>query len=210
MSRRPYDYVKRILDAVGAAVLLVVAAPVVGVVAILVRLRLGSPVLFEQQRPGRDGKPFVIRKFRTMLEPGSALGLLDDETRLTPFGRTLRSTSLDELPALWNVLRGDMSFVGPRPLLMRYLSLYSEEQSRRHEVRPGITGLSQVSGRNRLGWDERLALDVAYVESRSWWLDVRILAQTIGVVLSRDGVSAEGHVTMEEFRGSDRPTDEAW
>ncbi len=194
---------KRLIDVVVAGAGLVVLSPVLAVVGVLVRRRLGSPVLFRQTRPGLHGRPFTMLKFRTMTDARDAGGaLLPDAERLPPFGQFLRSTSLDELPELWNVLRGDMSLVGPRPLLTRYLPLYSARQARRHEVRPGITGLAQVSGRNTLGWDERFELDVWYVENRSLALDLRILSRTIARVVRRDGVSAEGHATMPPFEGS--------
>lgn len=201
-SRTPYDAVKRGFDlAVGSAALLV-SAPVQVVIAVLVRRRLGSPVLFRQTRPGRDEVSFELVKFRTMLEPDVVAGLVTDRQRLTPFGAFLRSTSLDELPTLWNVVRGDMSLVGPRPLLVRYLDRYTAEQRRRHEVRPGVTGLAQVSGRNALTWERKLALDVEYVDRRSPLLDLRIIARTVAGVLGRHGVAAEGEATMAEFRGS--------
>lgn len=194
---------KRILDIVGACVALVVLSPVLLLVAALMRAKLGKPILFRQKRPGLQGYPFIMLKFRTMLdavdEHGSAL---PDEQRLTSFGRLLRSTSLDELPELWNVLRGDMSLVGPRPLLMEYLALYSPEQARRHAVRPGITGWAQINGRNALGWDEKFALDVWYVDNQSFWLDVKILWRTVRQVFLRKGISAEGQATMSPFRGS--------
>lgn len=166
------------------------------IVAVLVRTKLGSPILFRQVRPGKDGRPFEMIKFRTMLG-----GDAPDNARLTGFGRFLRSTSLDELPELWNVVRGDMSLVGPRPLLVDYLPLYSEEQRRRHDVRPGITGWAQVNGRNSLGWADRFALDVWYVENRTLWLDLQILGRTVAAVCGRAGVSAPGQATMERFTG---------
>lgn len=196
-GRRPADAVKRLLDVAVPLLLAPVLLPVAAVVALAVRARLGSPVLFRQARPGRDGELFTMLKFRTMRD-----GDGPDEERLTPFGRRLRSTSLDELPELVNVVRGEMSLVGPRPLLASYLPLYSERQARRHEVRPGLTGLAQVSGRNLVGWDERLELDVRYVEERSLALDARILAATAGQVLSGRGVAAEGSSTMSAFTGS--------
>jgi len=192
---------KRVFDLVVATPALLVSLPLQAVIAIAVRRRLGSPVLFEQHRPGLDGRVFVMRKFRTMLEPDPAQGLVSDADRLTPFGALLRSTSMDELPTLWNVVRGDMSLVGPRPLLVQYLERYSPEQARRHEVRPGLTGLAQVSGRNALGWDQRLALDVEYVDTHTLRGDLAILARTVAAVLRRDGISAEGDVTMPEFLG---------
>ena len=166
------------------------------------RRKLGSPVLFTQVRPGVHGKPFLMVKFRTMTDERDASGaLLPDAKRLTPFGRFLRASSLDELPELWNVLRGEMSLVGPRPLLMEYLPLYSPEQARRHEVRPGITGWAQVNGRNAISWADKFALDVWYVDNRSLWLDVKILWRTVRKVLVRDGISAAGEATMPKFTG---------
>lgn len=203
MSLRIYTGVKRSLDVVVAATALVALSPVLAGVALLVRTRLGSPVFFRQVRPGMRGKPFELVKFRTMLDAVDREGNpLDDALRLTPFGRFLRSSSLDELPELWNVLRGDMSLVGPRPLLMEYLPLYTPEQARRHEVRPGITGLAQVSGRNALSWEDRFALDVRYVDNHSLALDLKILFLTVKKVLVREGISQEGHVTMSKFGGS--------
>jgi sugar transferase EpsL len=197
------DVLKRALDVVGAAAALVVLSPVFAVVAVVVRLRMGPPVLFRQERPGLRGRPFVMLKFRTMRDRRDADGaLLPDDARLTRLGRFLRRTSIDELPELVNVLAGDMSLVGPRPLLMEYLPLYTPEQARRHEVRPGITGWTQVNGRNALSWDDKFALDVWYVDHRSLRLDGQILAKTVAQVVSGEGVSAPGHATMEPFRGS--------
>ena len=194
---------KRLLDTSVTALGLVVLSPVLGAVALAVASRLGRPVLFRQIRPGLHGRPFEMVKFRTMTDVRGPDGeLLPDADRLTPFGRFLRSSSLDELPELWNVLKGDMSLVGPRPLLMRYLDRYTSEQARRHEVRPGITGLAQVSGRNALSWEDKFALDVWYVDNRSLALDMKILAQTLLRVVRRDGVSAADHATMPEFTGS--------
>jgi sugar transferase EpsL len=196
--------VKRIVDVVGAAVGLVVLSPVLGVIAVLVRWKLGSPVLFRQTRPGLHGQPFELIKFRTMTDARGPDGeLLPDVDRLPPVGRWLRATSLDELPELVNVLRGDMSLVGPRPLLMEYLGLYTTEQARRHEVRPGLTGWSQVNGRNAPSWADKLAMDVWYVDHRSLWLDLRILARTVASVVARRGVTADGHATTPKFTGSD-------
>jgi lipopolysaccharide/colanic/teichoic acid biosynthesis glycosyltransferase len=173
------------------------------VLAAVIRFKLGTPILFSQIRPGLNGNPFKLYKFRTMTNALDAEGnLLTDEDRLTPFGRLLRRTSLDELPELWNVLRGDMSLVGPRPLLMEYLPLYTQEQSRRHEVRPGITGWAQVNGRNLLSWDERFILDVWYVNHHSILLDIKILFITSKKVLKREGISAKGEATMPKFKGS--------
>jgi lipopolysaccharide/colanic/teichoic acid biosynthesis glycosyltransferase len=169
---------------------------------VLVRARLGSPVFFRQRRPGLAGRPFEVLKFRTMTDGRAADGsLLSDAQRLTPFGRFLRASSMDELPELWNVLKGEMSLVGPRPLLMDYLPLYSAEQARRHEVRPGITGWAQVNGRNALSWDEKFKLDVWYVDNRTMWLDIKILWLTVRKVLVREGISAEGEATMPRFTG---------
>jgi lipopolysaccharide/colanic/teichoic acid biosynthesis glycosyltransferase len=197
-----YDLVKRFLDALIAAVALVVLSPVMAIVAGLVALALGRPVLFTQIRPGWHARPFLLVKFRTMHHIDRARGLVTDAQRLTAVGRWLRSTSLDELPTLWNVLRGQMSLVGPRPLLMSYLPRYSPLQARRHEVRPGVTGLAQVRGRNWLSWDEKFNFDIWYVEHRSLALDLRILAETVGVVLRRKGISADGVATAGEFLGN--------
>jgi len=175
---------------------------VLAVVAVLVRVKLGKPVFFRQIRPGRDGKPFKMIKFRTMTDARDDKGeLLPDDQRLPGFGRFLRATSLDELPELWNVLKGEMSLVGPRPLLMEYLPLYSREQLRRHEVAPGITGWAQVNGRNAISWEQKFAYDVWYVDHRSIWLDIKIIGKTLNKVVRRDGISAEGSATMEKFRG---------
>jgi lipopolysaccharide/colanic/teichoic acid biosynthesis glycosyltransferase len=190
------------MDAAAAAVALLALAPLLAVVAIAVAMALGRPVLFRQNRAGLNGKPFQVLKFRTMREPDPGRGVVSDADRLTPFGRFLRSTSLDELPSLWNVLRGDMSIVGPRPLPVTYLPRYSRLQARRHEVRPGITGLAQVRGRNTLSWEEKFAFDVAYVNATSLRLDLRIIAATVGVVLRRDGISAAGEATAPEFLGT--------
>jgi sugar transferase EpsL len=179
--------------------------PVVAVVALIVRTQVGSPVLFRQARPGRDGRLFMLVKFRTMTDARDECGhLLPDALRLKGWGRMLRASSLDELPELWNVIRGDMSLVGPRPLLVSYLDRYTAEQSRRHEVRPGITGLAQVNGRNALRWEDRFALDVRYVDTCSFELDMRILFRTIGKVVARRGISEPGHATAQEFMGSAR------
>lgn len=193
---------KRLSDIVGASLALVALAPVLAVVAVLVAARLGRPVLFRQPRPGLHGKTFTIVKFRTMLEPDPAAGLVSDNDRLTPFGSFLRSTSLDELPSLWNILRGDMSFVGPRPTLCRYVDLYTAEESRRHDVLPGLTGLAQVRGRNALPWPERLRSDVEYVDTVTLGLDLRILLRTVVVVLRREGIAAPGHVSSDVFEGT--------
>lgn len=193
---------KRALDLAIAVPSFALSLPVQGVLALLVRRRLGSPVLFTQTRPGLDGSPFQLRKFRTMLDVDEARGLVTDDERMTPFGARLRSTSLDELPTLWNVIRGDMSLVGPRPLLLRYLERYSPEQARRHEVRPGLTGLAQVNGRNAISWEDKFRLDVEYVDHATLLGDLRIMLATIGKVLRRDGIAAEGTTTMPEFTGS--------
>jgi len=195
--------VKRTFDLIVAALALCIFSPIILFIAWQVRRKMGSPVLFYQTRPGLNGIPFRMYKFRTMTDERDAQGLLlPDSERLTRFGRWLRATSLDELPELWNVLRGDMSLVGPRPLLMEYLPRYSPEQYRRHEVRPGITGWAQVNGRNALSWEEKFALDVWYVDNRSFWFDLKILVVTIGKVFAREGISATTHVTMPLFTGS--------
>jgi lipopolysaccharide/colanic/teichoic acid biosynthesis glycosyltransferase len=195
--------VKRALDVVVACLALLLLTPLLLAIALAVRLALGSPVLFRQTRPGIGGRPFTMVKFRSMRDATGADGKgLPDSQRLTRFGRFLRAWSLDELPELWNVLRGDMSLVGPRPLLMEYLPLYSAEQARRHEVRPGITGLAQVRGRNAIAWAERLALDVWYIDNRSLTMDIWILWQTVHRVLGRQGLNQPGHATMERFRGT--------
>jgi lipopolysaccharide/colanic/teichoic acid biosynthesis glycosyltransferase len=195
----------RVFDILAAAFALVLLSPVMFILALLVRSKLGSPVLFCQMRPGLRGKPFAMLKFRTMTDQMDANGdLLPDGERLTSFGRWLRSTSLDELPELWNVLKGDMSLVGPRPLLMEYLPLYSPEQARRHEVRPGITGWAQINGRNAISWEEKFELDVWYVDNRTFWLDIKILWLTVKKVLVRDGISAGGEATMPKFKGSQK------
>ena len=203
MTASPYSrWVKPALDRAIAGVALGALSPVVVGVALLVRRKLGSPVLFRQVRPGLGGRPFEMVKFRTMTDARGPDGHpLPDADRLTPFGHFLRSSSLDELPELWNVLRGEMSLVGPRPLLERYLDRYTPEQARRHDVRPGITGLAQVSGRNALSWEDRFALDVWYVDHQSLLLDLKILARTVLKVIGREGVSAAGHATMPEFTG---------
>ena len=194
---------KRLFDILGAVLGLLILLPIIVTLAWQVRRKLGSPVLFRQTRPGLHGKPFQLIKFRTMR---NAIGLdgrpLPDSERMTSFGSFLRSASLDELPELWNVLKGDMSLVGPRPLLMEYLPLYSLEQARRHEVRPGVTGWAQVNGRNALSWEEKFRLDVWYVDNHSFWLDLKILALTVKKVFVREGISAAGEVTMTYFTGS--------
>lgn len=197
--------VKRGFDIFGAAALLVLTTPILAGTAVAVLIAHGRPIIFSQERPGLNRRVFRLRKFRTMRPVDVGAGRVTDDERITPFGAWLRSTSLDELPSLYNVLVGDMSFVGPRPLLVTYLDRYSPRQSRRHEVRPGITGLAQISGRNALSWEERLELDVQYVESRSLQLDARILLRTIKVVMNRRGVTDGSGVSMTEFRGGVRP-----
>lgn len=196
---KPYDFIKRALDVVAGGLLLLLSIPIQAVVAALVAVKLGGPVLFRQPRPGKNGEIFILLKFRTMRLPDEARGWTTDAQRLTPFGQRLRSLSLDELPTLWNVVRGDMSLVGPRPLLVEYLDLYTTEQARRHEVRPGVTGLAQIRGRNALTWEQKFRLDVDYVDNRSLGLDLRILFQTVGSVLAREGISHAGHATMARF-----------
>ena len=194
---------KRLFDFLVALLALLLLALPLLVLALLVRRKLGSPVFFRQVRPGLHGQPFEMVKFRTMTDARGADGaLLPDAVRLTPFGRFLRASSLDELPELWNVLKGEMSLVGPRPLLMEYLPLYTPQQYRRHEVRPGVTGWAQVNGRNAISWEEKFALDVWYVENQSFWLDVKILFLTVKKVLVKDGISASGEATMTKFTGS--------
>ncbi len=196
---------KRIFDLLAATFALIALALPLAVLAWQVRRKLGSPVLFSQVRPGMHGEPFTMVKFRTMTDECGPDGqLLPDEVRLTPFGRLLRSTSLDELPELWNVLKGEMSLVGPRPLLMQYLPLYSSEQARRHEVRPGVTGWAQINGRNAISWDEKFKLDLWYVDNQSLWLDIKILWLTVKKVVVRDGISAAGEATMPAFTGSEK------
>lgn len=194
---------KRPFDLLIALPALVILAPVIAVLALLVRVRLGAPVLFRQRRPGLHGKPFEMVKFRTMTDARDAQGaLLLDADRLTSFGKFLRSSSLDELPELWNVVKGDMSLVGPRPLLMQYLERYTPEQARRHDVRPGVTGWAQVNGRNAISWEQKFAYDVWYVDNLSFWLDLKILGLTVRKIIVREGISQAGQATMEEFRGS--------
>ncbi len=194
---------KRFLDLLVAILGLILFFPLNLLLALIIRLKLGSPILFTQTRPGLHGKPFRMIKFRTMTNACNANGeLLPDSIRLTPFGKFLRTTSLDELPELWNVLKGDMSLVGPRPLLMEYLSFYTLEQARRHEIRPGITGWAQINGRNAISWEEKFKLDVWYVDNQSFWLDLKILFLTIKKVFVREGISADGEATMPKFTGS--------
>jgi lipopolysaccharide/colanic/teichoic acid biosynthesis glycosyltransferase len=195
--------VKRGVDIVGALVGLVLLSPVLIVVAVLVRIKMGSPVLFTQVRPGMHGKPFRMIKFRTMRDAQDRHGQpLSDAERLTPFGRFLRASSLDELPELWNVLKGEMSLVGPRPLLMDYLPLYTRQQARRHEVRPGVTGWAQVNGRNAISWEDKFALDVWYVDNQSLLLDLKVIGLTLKKVIKREGISAAGDATMPRFTGT--------
>ena len=200
---------KRLLDIVIASSALVLLSPVYALVAYKVKKNLGSPVLFRQLRPGLYGKPFEMVKFRTMKD---ALDLdgnpLPDSERLTAFGKMLRSTSLDEMPELWNVIKGEMSIVGPRPLLMEYLPLYNEQQAKRHNVRPGITGYAQVNGRNAISWEKKFELDTWYVENRSLWLDFKIMLKTVQKVIAKDDISAEGEATMSKFTGTSEPKDD--
>lgn len=194
---------KRLFDFIVSFILFIGLSPIFIVAALTVRIMMGSPVLFKQHRPGLHGKPFVMYKFRTMTNERDAAGcLLPDEARLTKFGKLLRRYSLDELPQLFNVLKGDLSLVGPRPLLMEYIPLYNSEQARRHEVKPGITGWAQVNGRNAISWNEKFKLDVWYVYNQSFWFDIKILWMTLAKVFKREGVSQEGHATMEKFKGN--------
>jgi sugar transferase EpsL len=202
----PVPLRKRLFDLLATGLGLLVLSPFVLVIAVLVRILHGAPILFRQQRPGYRGRPFYIYKFRTMTDSRDKDGnLLADSARLTPFGRFLRSTSLDELPEFFNVLRGEMSLVGPRPLLMQYLERYSPEQARRHDVLPGITGWAQINGRNALTWEDKFKLDVWYVEHWSLWLDIKILLLTFWKVFQREGISQPGHATAEEFMGNKTP-----
>jgi len=194
--------IKSLLDKVMAIILLIALSPLLIVLCILVYFNLGAPIFFKQKRPGLHGKIFTIYKFRTMREETGHTGRpLDDKARITRFGMMLRSTSLDELPELFNVIKGDMSFVGPRPLLVEYLERYTSEQARRHEVKPGITGWAQVNGRNAISWEEKFRLDVWYVDNQSMWLDIKILLMTVLKVFKREGISQQGHVTIGEFKG---------
>jgi lipopolysaccharide/colanic/teichoic acid biosynthesis glycosyltransferase len=196
-------FLKRIIDIIGSLIGLVVASPIIVVISIIIYITMGRPIFFKQVRPGLKGKPFVIYKFRTMLDLRDENGnLLPDEKRLTTIGKFLRSTTLDELPEFWNVLKGDMSLVGPRPLLMEYLDRYTPEQARRHNVKPGMTGWAQINGRNAITWEEKFKLDVWYVDNWNILLDLKIIFLTILKVLKREGISAEGHATMPEFMGS--------
>lgn len=195
--------IKRSFDIILAFTCSFLLAPVMFFIACKIRKNLGSPVLFRQTRPGKNGKPFEMVKFRTMKDAFDEKGnILTDSLRMTPFGDKLRKSSLDELPELWNVLKGDMSLVGPRPLLMQYLPLYSREQARRHNVRPGVTGWAQINGRNAISWEKKFELDVWYVDNRSLWLDIKILFLTVKKVLVKEGISSDGHVTIEPFTGS--------
>lgn len=194
---------KRTFDFFVSLTAIILLSPIIALVTWKIRKNLGSPVLFKQIRPGLNGEPFEMIKFRTMKDAVDSSGnALPDAERMTPFGNKLRSSSLDELPELWNVLKGEMSLVGPRPLLMQYLPLYSDEQRRRHEVRPGVTGWAQINGRNSLSWVEKFKLDVWYVDNRSFWLDVKILFLTVKKVFVKEGISADGHVTIEPFKGN--------
>lgn len=198
-----YRYFKRVIGFVISLIALIVLSPVILIVGILVYIKLGTPIIFKQERPGKDGKIFKMYKFRTMLDSYNKFGeALPDEERLTKFGKILRSTSLDELPELINVIKGDMSLVGPRPLLVEYLELYSDEQKKRHNVRPGITGWAQVNGRNSITWNEKLNLDVEYVKNLSLILDIKILFLTVYKVFKRDGINQEGNATIEKFTGN--------
>jgi lipopolysaccharide/colanic/teichoic acid biosynthesis glycosyltransferase len=193
---------KRFFDITAATAALIVLSPVIFIVSRKIAKNLGKPILFKQDRPGLNGNIFKMTKFRSMKDAVDDVGaLLPDNERLTPFGERLRSSSLDELPGLWNVIKGDMSLVGPRPLLVEYLPLYSKEQSRRHDVRPGITGWAQVNGRNAIGWEEKFKLDVWYVDNQSFWLDIKILLLTVKKVFVKDGISADGEATMSKFTG---------
>ncbi|OKL37670.1 sugar transferase [Domibacillus mangrovi] len=194
---------KRIFDFIFAFMVVILLSPIVLLTFIAIKVKIGSPVIFKQPRPGLHGKPFFVYKFRTMTDERDENGeLLPDSIRLTPFGQLLRKLSLDELPQLFNVLKGDISLVGPRPLLMEYLDLYTPEQARRHEVRPGITGWAQVNGRNAISWEDKFKLDVWYVDNRSFWLDIKILFMTVQKVFKSEGISQAGHVTIEKFAGS--------
>nr|ADF80985.1 lipid carrier:UDP-N-acetylgalactosaminyltransferase [Vibrio cholerae] len=196
---------KRLFDFLVSLTTLILLSPIIALVAWKIRKNLGSPVFFRQTRPGLNGKPFEMIKFRTMKDAVDKQGNpLPDSERMTPFGDKLRNSSLDELPELWNVLKGEMSLVGPRPLLMQYLPLYSKEQARRHEVRPGVTGWAQINGRNAISWEEKFKLDVWYVDNRSFWLDLRILLLTVKKVFVKEGISADGHVTIAPFTGKDQ------
>lgn len=209
IKHKPYGlyekYLKRPLDICCALAALIMLSWLLAILAVLVRIKLGSPVIFCQERPGKDEKIFKLYKFRTMTDARDENGnLLPDDLRLTKFGKLLRSTSLDELPELWNILKGDMSVVGPRPLLVKYLPLYNEEQHRRHDVRPGLTGLAQINGRNAITWEEKFSYDVRYIERVSFFGDIRIIISTVKKVLKHEGISSASNATMEEFRGTER------
>ena len=196
------ENIKRLIDVIGSLIGLTISSPLIIIISVIIYFTMGRPIFFKQIRPGLNGKPFVIYKFRTMLDLRDENGnLLPDEKRITTIGKFLRSTTLDELPEFWNVLKGDMSLVGPRPLLMEYLDRYTPEQARRHEVKPGMTGWAQVNGRNAISWEEKFKLDVWYVDKWSILLDLKIIFLTILKVLKREGISAEGYATMPEFRG---------
>lgn len=197
-------FFKRLMDILVSSSALILLSPIFLLLIIIIRIKLGSPVFFSQKRPGKDGKVFKMYKFRSMTDERDKYGnLLSDNERLPEFGQKLRSTSLDELPELWNILKGDMSLIGPRPLLSSYLPLYNEFQKRRHEVKPGLTGWAQVNGRNNLNWPERFKLDVEYVDNISLWMDFKIIIQTIVKVIKKDGISSEDSLTMEPFKGND-------
>jgi lipopolysaccharide/colanic/teichoic acid biosynthesis glycosyltransferase len=199
---------KRLFDTLIASLLLCILFPILIILSYKIKKSLGSPIMFRQQRPGLNGKPFEMIKFRTMKDALDENGQpLPDEQRLTPFGNSLRSMSLDELPTLWNVVKGEMSLVGPRPLLMEYLPLYNQTQTRRHEVKPGVTGWAQVNGRNAISWEDKFNLDVWYVDNQSFLLDIKILFLTVKKVLVKDGISQEGHVTMSKFQGAPSSND---
>lgn len=202
-SHTTFDTTKRLFDVVASGLALVALSPVLGATAVSIATKLGRPVLFRQERPGIHGRSFELVKFRTMLNVDESGGVVTDEQRMTPFGSRLRTLSLDELPSLINVLRGDMSLVGPRPLLVQYLPLYSSEQSRRHHVRPGLTGLAQVNGRNALDWTRRFQLDVEYVDTRSWMVDLAILFKTVAKVLRREGITSDGYAVGAPFTGKE-------
>ncbi len=198
-----YKYIKRILDIISSLLAIIILSPLLAVTAVLVKTKLGSPVLFKQERPGKDEKIFTLMKFRTMTDERDENGeLLPDEVRLTKFGKFLRSTSIDELPELFNILKGDMSVIGPRPLLVEYIPRYNEHQHRRHEVRPGLSGWAQVNGRNSISWEEKFDLDVEYVDNYSFAMDVKILFMTVLNVLKKEGISSETSATMEVFMGT--------
>lgn len=202
-----FDVSKRLFDVAASLIALIVCAPIMAVIGGLIAIKLGRPVLFRQQRPGRNSKTFLLIKFRTMISPDPSRGIVTNEQRMTPLGHTLRSWSLDELPSLWNVLVGEMSLIGPRPLLVSYLPLYTQKQARRHEVRPGLTGLAQINGRNALDWDSRFEYDLEYVDNRSWRLDLYIMLKTLRKVIIREGITTEGHAVGAPFSGQVRQDD---